>query len=327
MPAVEKFLNQHFKTILIAFGALTVGSAVWGVVRYNNAKTATEAAELATAAKTVEDCDVVVQRYPNSVASGNALLMKADLLWKQNKRDSSVAVLRDLVSKQKDHPLYQQALMALASRLESMGEKAEARTLYERLLSEAPEGELAPLAQLRLGDMLWAEGKEDEAKKIYESLPSKYPSTNQPFFDQTQSRLEWLASALPTKEVDGPPAPKPAPAPGAKPAPGAPQIKLESSGATSVPFSIQGPTGSAPIMVTPAPAAQTKPAPSAPKPAASTPPAAATPPVKAPAPAPAPAANPPPAPAPATASPPIIPPAPAAPAAAKPAPPAADGKK
>jgi len=231
-PALEAFLDKHFRQILIAVGVLIVVLLVYGVMRYRSHQEAEAAAMEATQAKTVDDCDLVIQHHPGTVAAGNALLAKAKLLWDQNKKDTAVASLRDFVQKYPDHPFHVQGMIGLGSRLEAMGkdaEVAEAKALYEKVVSEQGKSDLAGLAQLRLADMLWNQGKEAEAKKLYESLPSRL--TGSPFFDQNEERLKWLASGLPTKEVEGP---KPPPEPPASLKAPTPKMNLNSKGGSQL---------------------------------------------------------------------------------------------
>ncbi|MDB6138669.1 MAG: Tetratricopeptide repeat-containing protein [Verrucomicrobiaceae bacterium] len=204
-PPLEQFLETNFRKIVISFIVVIIAALAYGVVSYQNRRAAEAAAIETTAAKTVEDCDLVVQHHPGTVAAGNALLNKARLLWDQNKKDTAIATLRDFVAKYSSHPFFAQGSFSLASRLESLGGKndvAEAKAIYEKLVKEQGKTDIAALAQLRLGDMLWAEGKQDEAKKVYESLPQKM--TGSPFFEHNEERLKWLAADLPTKEVEGP---------------------------------------------------------------------------------------------------------------------------
>jgi predicted negative regulator of RcsB-dependent stress response len=329
LPAWEQFLENNFKKLLILFIAVVIFLGIYGAVRYFGHRGEVKAGEAFASAKTVEDLDVVIQSHRGSAAAGSALLQKADLLWEQNKKSTSVDALREFVKNHDGHPLLAQALLALGSKLEALGQRGEAKPVFERLVTEFAKSDLAALAELRLGDLAWAEGKEDEAKKIYEGLPAKFAgvSADNSFIPQSESRLEWIASKLPTMEVDGPPKPKvEAPAPGAPSIPGLPQMKLNSPGSLSstvAPGSTSpvinltpGGTTTAPVTVTPgatmpAPAAPAVPAPTAPKVE-----------VK---PAPAPAVPATPAPAPATAAPSteLKPaPAPAAPAPEAPAKPA-----
>ncbi|GEP42858.1 tetratricopeptide repeat protein [Brevifollis gellanilyticus] len=341
LPAWEQFLDKNFKKLLFIFLAAIVVIFVYGLTRHFSNAAAEKAGAAFASAKTVEDLDLVIANHKGSSAAGNAMLRKAELLWEDNKKSTSVEVLQDFVKTQTSHPLLGQALLGLGTKLEALDKRGEAKPVFERVVNEFGKTELAALAELRLGDIAWAEGKEDEAKKIYEGLPTKFAaiSADNPFLPEGEARLEWISAKLPTKEVDGPPKPK-VEAPAA-PVPGAPQIKLNSgnggalaptimpsaAGDANAPVINLQPAGApklptpppaaAPsIQVTPAPAPS--PAPAAPTPApapkiemktgdeapAPAPAAPATPaPTPAPAQAPAPAAAPSPAPAPAPATP------------------------
>ncbi|MFZ2279491.1 MAG: tetratricopeptide repeat protein [Prosthecobacter sp.] len=327
LPAtgMEKFLEDNARKLVWLFIIAVVAIIAFGVIKHQNTLKANEAAEAFTGAKTVEDCDLVISRYPGSNAAANALLLKADLLWDQNKKSSAVEALREFTTKDASNPLAVFALLGLASKLDAMGETKEAQAIFERITNEFASSEAAPLAQVRLGDLLWAQGKTDEAKKAYEELAVKFP--DMPGFQTiSQNRLGWIAASLPTKEVDAPPAPKVEPKPAAA-VPGMPNIKLNAAnsgiGATIAPAVV--PVPAAPSA--PAPAAATMPAPAAapaPAPAAPTAPSSPAPAPAATTPAASPAATPapttpasPPAAAPAPATTPATP-APAAPTAPKP---------
>ena len=323
LPAtgVEKFLEDNARKLVWLFIIVVVAIIGFAWVKHQNKLTAEEAAEAFTSAKTVEDCDLVMSRYPGSNAAANALLLKADLLWDQNKKTTAIEALKEFTTKNASHPLAVFALLGLGTKLDAMGESKEAQSVFERILNEFSSSEAAPLAQVRLGDLLWAQGKADEARKTYEDLAVKFPDLPE-YQGISKSRLDWIAAALPTKEVDAPPAPKVEPKPAAA-VPGLPNIKLNGAssgiGATIAPVMVPPTATPAPAATTPA---ATTPAAPAPAPAA---PASAAPASAAPAPAaPAPAATTPAAPAPAATKPaPAMPtPAPAPTPAPVPAPPA-----
>ncbi len=304
---MEKFMEDNLSKLVWLFIITVVALIAFGLIKHQNTLKANEAAEAFTGAKTVEDCELVISRYPGTNAAANALLLKADLLWDQNKKSSAVEALKEFTTKDASNPLAVFALLGLGSKLDAMGESKEAQAVFERITNEFSTSEAAPMAQVRLGDLLWAQGKADEAKKAYEELAVKFP--DMPGFQTiSQDRLDWIAATLPTKEVDAPPAPKVEPKPAAA-VPGMPSLNLNAVnsgiGATLLPST----PAATPAMATPA---------TAPAPAAATPPAPAKPPVT-----PAPAATKPaaaPASPPAAAAPaPVTPPA--APVPAAPAPP------
>lgn len=301
----EKFLEDNIKKILILVIVIIVGAMAYGLSSYVSNLKAVAAGEAFCAAKTVEDCDRVVREHAGSEAAGNALLLKADLLWKDNKKDSSVEALNSFLAGYKTHPFAAQAQLALGTKLDSMGEREKARAAFDAVVAAYPESDAAALAKLRLGDLQWADGKEDEARKTYESLPAQFPSANASIKSLAEDRVKLLGAKLPTKEVDGPPKPKEE-----KPAtPAAPQIQLGTP--SGVPLS---PT-LAPAAITAPGAPQIQLTPPAGMPAAPAPAAVVTPTIEIPAPAPAPAM-----PAPAPAAPATPAPSPAAPAPAAPAP-------
>lgn len=309
----EKFLEDNFRKLVWLFAFVVIAIIAFGFIRRHSILQANEAAEAFTSAKTIEDCDLVISRFAGTNAAANALLLKADLLWDQNKKTSAVDALKEFTSKNSSHPLFVHTLLGLGTKLDAMAERKEAQAIFERIVNEFASHEAAPLAQVRLGDLLWADGKQEEAKKAYEDLAVKFPDMAE-FQSVSQDRLGWIAASLPTKEVDPPPAPKVEPKPAAVPAiPGMPKINLKPAesgiGATIAP----------PAMLTPPPAA-TLPA-AVPTPAPVPAPAAAPQPAPtpaAPAPTPAPAV---PAPsAPVSSLPSAAPPPPAAPAPAAPKP-------
>lgn len=226
LTPIEEFLENNFKKIVFACAAVAAVAVITGVARYMGGLKDAEAAAAFAAAKTLEDYDIVISERAGSHAAGNALLAKADLLWQDNKKDSSIAALEQFLSKHASHPLKAQAELGLASKLDSIGKKAEARAAFEKVISNYPGSDFAAVAQLRLADILWSEGKEDDAKALYEGLPAKFTNASQSILDQGESRLKWIAAKLPTQEVDGPPKPKEEPKPDA----GAPQLKLDSGG-------------------------------------------------------------------------------------------------
>jgi tetratricopeptide (TPR) repeat protein len=282
----EKFLEDNFRKLVWLFAFVVIAIIAYGFIRHQSTLKANEAAEAFTSAKTIEDCDLVISRYAGTNAAANALLLKADLLWDQNKKTTAVEVLKEFTSKQTSHPLFVHTLLGLGTKLDAMGERKEAQAIFERIVNEFASHEAAPLAQVRLGDLLWADGKQDEAKKAYEDLAVKFPDMAE-FQSVSQDRLGWIAASLPTKEVDPPPAPKVELKPGDVPAiPGMPKINL-TPGAGGI-----GATIAPPAMLTPTPAAATPaavPTP-APSPAAPVPAPQSAPTPAAPAPTPAPAA-------------------------------------
>jgi predicted negative regulator of RcsB-dependent stress response len=96
---MEKFLEDNFRKLVWLFIIVVIAIIAYGFIRHQSTLKANEAAEAFTSAKTVEDCDLVISRYAGTNAAANALLLKADLLWDQNKKTSAVDALKEFTSK------------------------------------------------------------------------------------------------------------------------------------------------------------------------------------------------------------------------------------
>lgn len=273
---MEQFLEQNFKKILIAFALVAVLLGVLGIARHFQAQTELEAAEKFTSATTAEECEVVIQKYPGSVAAGNAILLKADLLWQADKKQDSVTELNRFLKELPQNSLRPQAMLALASKQAALGENANANKTLDDLLAAFPKSEIAAGAQALKGDLLWADGKVEEARKIFEGLPRNYPGSA--FLGETEERLKMMNSGLPLVEVDPPPAPPAPVTPPAAPAltPLLPELKVPSTPPVTSPATVPAAPSTPAASAAPAPTSPTTPAaaPVAPVPAA---PAPATP--------------------------------------------------
>ncbi len=209
---IERFLEENFKKIVLALLLVVVLLAGVFTSRHFTAQRNLAAAEKFTSAMGVEDCDVVIQKYPGSTAAGNALLQKADLLWQQGKKTSSIEALQEFLKSLPSHNLRASVAIALGTKQASLGDKDAARATFETFLKSSPQSELAPAADIQLADLLWQEGKDVEAKKHYDSLLQKYPGKMTMFNQALEERQQLMTSGLPQTEVAGPPpAPKPEP--------------------------------------------------------------------------------------------------------------------
>ncbi len=252
---VEQFLEQHFKKILVVTVLIALLLGAMGVARHFKAQTELEAAELFTSASTPELCEVVIQKYPGTVAAGNAILMKADLQWQADKKQDSVSELNRFLKELPDNALRPQVMLALASKYNALGDTANANKTVDELLSAYPKSEIAAGAQALKGDLLWADGKVEEARKIFEGLPRNYPGS--PFLGETEERLKMMNSGLPMVELDPPPAP---PAPVVPIVPSVTPLLPELKVPATPPVTAPAPAAPAPTATTPAVPAPTTPA-------------------------------------------------------------------
>ena len=138
LPAtgLEKFIDDNSRKLVWLFIIVVVALCAFALIHHQNTLKGYEAAEAFTGAKTVEDCDLVISRYPGTAAAANALLLKADLLWEQNKKSSAVDALKEFTTKDASNPLAVFALLGLGSKLDAMGESKEAQAVLAHRLNQ-----------------------------------------------------------------------------------------------------------------------------------------------------------------------------------------------
>ncbi|MCC6883957.1 MAG: tetratricopeptide repeat protein, partial [Verrucomicrobiales bacterium] len=302
-------LERNKKWIILGFvGGLAIlgGAIIFNQLTNEALLESGKAYSKAAQSNTVEKYEEVIKNQAGSLAAGNALLSKAELLMTTGKTEDARATLLTFVDGYKNHPRLPQGYDALGMLAFAAEDHDKAADFFQKAIKSGPASEVVPLVEIHHADLLAAKaaslskaGKAEEAAVAEADAIARYDSVMKRFAGGAYADMvvERIATAK-QKEV-----PRVAP-----PAPPKEEPKSVAPGT--------GPVKIVPDSSTPPAAPATSPA----KPV--TPPAApATPPAKLVTPPAAPATPPakpvtPPAPA-ATATPPakpVTPPAPAAPA-------------
>ena len=219
----EEFVRNHWKMITIAItGAVLLLVAVI-VVRGYQQHHAQLAAEAFTSAASIDEYEAVVRNYPGTIAAGNALLRKAEMLWAQGETQRSIDTLEQFLHEFEHHPLRPQTLISLGSRLEELDRPSAAEVHYRTVIEDYADTPYAPMAQLRLADVELADGNLESGRMLLETMPSTFPLYGPSFVGLAEERIRQLDAGLPTSPVP-PPADAPMP-----PQPGIPDFDFQES--------------------------------------------------------------------------------------------------
>lgn len=164
-----------YKTKILIYGgsilaALTVFA---GVQLYRHQRT-TGSQELFAAANSAAELQAVIQKYPETVAAGNASLKLAEQLRAEKKYDEAVTVLRNFVEKNPEHPLAPGGWTSLGITYEVQGKLDEALEANQQGISKYPESEVTPVAMLAQARIYSAKGKKEEARRVYMDIVARY---------------------------------------------------------------------------------------------------------------------------------------------------------
>ncbi|MEO0413836.1 MAG: tetratricopeptide repeat protein [Verrucomicrobiota bacterium] len=209
-PGVVEVLEKNRNALLIALLLLAVaicGYFVYKQMADQKHMAAGQAYSDAAAKGDIASLDAVVVNHPGSVAAGNALLRKADILIDQGNNEDAIKTLEQFSSDFSAHPRSAQGPFGLANVYHKTGDAEKAKSLYEETISKDTAGDVAPLAMIRLGDLLMEAGDTEGAEQQYTATFDKAPSGS-PFVDLADSRLNLLkVGTPPTVERPAPPAP------------------------------------------------------------------------------------------------------------------------
>ena len=263
-------LDRHKNLVIIVVAATAVaiiGGLIISELKKQASSEAAQAFSSAAKERSTEDLDAVVSEHPDTLAAGNAVLTKADLLQSQQKFEDAKIAFMTFVEKFPDHPRHPQGLYALGNLSHSNGDFEGAIEFYDRAMEAAPDGDLGPLLLIRKGDIALsqaeslreagkteeADAQVDAAKQLYEESITRPEFRASPFISLAESRLD-LADIGQVPVVPAPPEPEPEPESaieGASPTPlpgmtPVPAPVKESQGAAAPTFSDDGGEAEAP---------------------------------------------------------------------------------
>jgi predicted negative regulator of RcsB-dependent stress response len=166
----ERFKYQIIAALLI----LLIGVVGFTGYRFYSDRRAATASALLASAKSPQDYEQLIARYPDTPAGADAHLLIAEAQRRERKFAEANATLQAFITRNPNHQLASTARMAMAANLESMGKSDEALSIYQQIASSYPNSFNAPLALLSQVYLLKAKNRPDEARRICETILTQY---------------------------------------------------------------------------------------------------------------------------------------------------------
>ena len=166
---------ERFKKEIVAVFIILVLALIgfMGYRLYSDRQAATASALLASA-KSAQDYQQVIARYPTTPAGADAYLLLAEAQRSEKKFAEANATLQVFITKNPNHEFVSTARMAMAANLESMGKSDEALSMYEQIASTYPNSFNAPLALLSQVYILKTKNRMDDARRICETILTQH---------------------------------------------------------------------------------------------------------------------------------------------------------
>jgi len=214
----ERFKKQITAALIIVLLAVM---AFTGYRFYSDRRAAAAAALLASA-RSAQEYQQVIDRYPSTPPAADAYLLLAEAQRNEKKFAEANKTLETFIAKYPQHEFVSTAKMAMAANLESMGKADEALVMYQQIASTYPNGFNAPMALLSQVYILKAKNRNEDARRICETVLTQYRTSFWAGEAMQQLRiLKPITSSTPAP-TGGPTVPPMLAVPPAAPAPQAP---------------------------------------------------------------------------------------------------------
>jgi len=175
-PALETnlFWEQYKIAIITVAAVLLLGGLGFAGYELYLARRAANATALLGEAKSAQDYERMIERYPGSSPAASAyLLLAAEQRANKNYAEANVT-LQKFIDQFPKHELITTAWMGMAANLESLGKNDQALSTYERIATEYPQSFNAPLALVAQVPFLKAKNKTEEARRVCETVLTQY---------------------------------------------------------------------------------------------------------------------------------------------------------
>jgi tetratricopeptide (TPR) repeat protein len=157
--------------------------------RVNAASVFTEALEKVNS-ETPEEAltltDQVIDKYSGNAVKGPALLLKGNMLYKQEDYSGAIEVYEKLAGGGKP-TLAAQAHLSMAACYESLEQPEKAEQSYRKVMESYPASGFSQAARFELAKLLERQQRPEEAVVFYQEIPE-----DSPYYEQAQDRVEWI---------------------------------------------------------------------------------------------------------------------------------------
>ena len=177
----QVFWLRFQKEIAAALVIVILALVGFSGYRFYRNRQESNAAELLSQAKTSQDYQMVMTRYPATPAAASAYLLLAGRQRDEKNYAEANKTLQAFIDKYPEHDFVPTARLAMAGNLESMGKNDEALAIYQDAAVKYANSYAGPLALISEIPLLKAKNRIEDARRVCEEILTKYrmPGTPQ----------------------------------------------------------------------------------------------------------------------------------------------------
>ena len=177
----QVFWLRFQKEIAAALIIVLLALVGYSGYRFYKNRQESAAAELLSQAKTPQDYQTLMARYPATPAGASAYLLLAEKQRDEKNYAEANKMLQAFIDKYPEHDFVPTARLAMAANLESMGKNDEALAIYQDVAVKYASNYAGPLALVSEIPLLKAKNRIEDARRVCEEVLTKYrmPGTPQ----------------------------------------------------------------------------------------------------------------------------------------------------
>ena len=177
MSESDLFWQEHWKKFVGGLVSLVLLILAVGAWTFWQSQLRSAAESLYSASAGPEGWSEVVQKFPGTIAAGNAQIRLAEALRLEGKPEEAASTLEAFVAAQPEHPLASVGWLSLGEIRQMQKNDASALEAYRTASGKYASSYAAPMALLAEARLLSAGGSRGEAKAVLESIGTAYPQT------------------------------------------------------------------------------------------------------------------------------------------------------
>jgi TolA-binding protein len=192
------FWLRFQKEIAAALIIILLALAGFAGYRFLKYRRNSAAAELLGNAKTEQEYQDVIARYPTTPAGATAYLILAERQRSGKKFAEANVTLQSFIEKNPENDFVPTARLAMAANLISMGKDDEALAIYQQVAARYPSTYNGPLALISQVPLLKAKGKIEDARRVCEELMTRYrmPGPQSEGAKDQRTETIWVGEAV-----------------------------------------------------------------------------------------------------------------------------------
>ena len=173
----DLFWEKNKSGILVAIALVFLGALGFGAWFVNSNLRAVAASKLLAEASSIEEFQMVIDKYPATLPAADALMRLAGAQREAGDLEKSSAAFQSFLRTFPAHPLAGGALLGIGQNQDAAGNADAAVATYQQVVTQYPKSYAAPFAAYSEAEILLRRFQRDEARRSFNMVLTQFPQS------------------------------------------------------------------------------------------------------------------------------------------------------